>query len=236
MGLLDNDSRDLSLEALFEMMLDGRDEDTHKVLIGKVERYVSGDQVADIRPLIRRIVPTTDGGTRTENHPIIRAVPVGWTRAGGYFIHLPLKPGDFCLMLCADRDIARWRQTGEEADPLDRRLHHISHAIALPCVYPRTRNLSAGDTPGDEAVFGREGGSAVRIRDDDQIHVAGAATLALAVELGSHLSAIAAAFDAVAARIAVLDFGPIIDASYGVIAKGVLDGTDPIPTTKTKGS
>jgi hypothetical protein len=151
---LENDADDVSLEDALERLLDAREEELHTALPGRIESYDAAAQVADVTPLIRRAVPRADGGTLAEPMPTIRAVPVVWPRAGDWFLHMPLAPGDTVLLVCCERDLARWRQTGELSDPVDRRAHHLAHAVAIPGVYPRTEPLN--DTPIDKLVIGKQ--------------------------------------------------------------------------------
>ena len=172
MSLRDLDD-DLSLEGHLERFWDNRAEELHTALPGRVVRYESAHQTVDVEPTVRRSIPATDGSRVREPMPTIRAVPVAWPRAGGFFVHMPIAAGDFVLLVCCERDLARWRVTGELSDPIDRRSHHLSHAVAIPGLYPRTRELA--DTPSDALVIGHEGGATIRIRDDGEIHVGSAA-------------------------------------------------------------
>lgn len=230
MSLAENDGEDLSLEGHLERFFGNRQEELHTALPGRVVRYDAGAQTADVDPMIRRALEATDGTTVRESMPTIRAVPVVHPRWGDWFVHAPLAAGDFVLLICCERDLARWRTTGERSDPIDRRHHHLAHAVAIPGLYPRTRQLS--DTPTDAMVIGREGGATVRIRDDGQVHVSGAEQLARFAQLGAHLNAIATGLDALMNLLSPGTPQP----NYGVAAKAALDASQPIPTTNTRGS
>jgi hypothetical protein len=71
-----------------------------------------------------------------EDAPIIFSVPVVHPRAGKSFIHLPVKTGDYVLLIFADNSIEKWFSNGQSSFPDDLRKHHISDAFALPCGYP----------------------------------------------------------------------------------------------------
>jgi len=189
MSLLEHDAEDVSLEAHLAGVLDDMQEELHTALPGRVVRYDAEAQTADVEPMIRRALRGTDGTTVRETMPVIRAVPLCWPRAGGFFVHMPLAAGDFVLLVCCERDLARWRQAGEASDPIDRRHHHLAHAVAIPGVYPRTRQLT--DTPSDALVIGREGGATIQIRTDDEIHLGSGASGSVA--LASLIDAVFAA-------------------------------------------
>lgn len=185
-----------TLGSVLDAHRDAWAEELHTAVPGRVESYTAGEQVADVQPMIRRRIERRDGSAVYETMPIIRAVPIVWPRAGDWFVHMPLAAGDFVLLVMCERDIARWRQTGELSPPLDVRHHHLSHAVAIPGVYPRTREL--GDVPTDALVIGKDGGSTIRIKDGGEILVGtGAAQFAaLANLVKARLDTIQAAFDA----------------------------------------
>ncbi|MEM9407166.1 MAG: Gp138 family membrane-puncturing spike protein [Acidobacteriota bacterium] len=170
MNDLDNEF-DVSLGDVLEVHSDNLQEELHTAIPARVESYNASDQTCDAQPVVRRAVPAADGSIVRTPFPIIRAVPVAWPRAGSWYLHMPLEAGDTVLLVFAERDFAKWRQTGEEADPLDVRLNHMSHAIAIPGLYPRTREL--GDTPSDALVIGRDGGPTVRITAAGEVLIGG---------------------------------------------------------------
>lgn len=148
-------------------------EELHTATPGRVESYTSGAQIADVQPMIRRRLERRDGSPVYETMPIIRAVPIVWPRAGSWFVHMPLAAGDFVLLIMCERDIARWRQTGELSPPLDVRHHHLSHAVAIPGVYPRTGELGGGSTPSNALVLGRDGGSTIHVKQSGEVEIKG---------------------------------------------------------------
>lgn len=89
-------------------------------------------QSASVTPHVRRAIARRSGGTARLQMPTIHAVAVAWPPAGDWFVHMPLSVGDTVLLVVCDRDPARWRVTGELSDPIDSRLHHLSHAVAIP--------------------------------------------------------------------------------------------------------
>ena len=228
------DREDWSIEQLLELALDAREEEMHTALPGRVERYDASSQTASVTPLIRRAIARRGGGTARLQMPTIHAVPVAWPRAGDWFVHMPLSAGDTVLLIVCERDPARWRVTGELSDPIDSRLHHLSHAVAIPGVYPRTREL--GDTPSDALVIGRDGGSTIRVRSDGEVHVAGSESLALAGNLDAHLSAISA--DLARLKTLLTSVTITFEPTYGSgpTGKSALDASNPIATSKAKGS
>jgi hypothetical protein len=142
--------------------------DVHTAIPAKVKSYNRATQTADCVPMIRHPAPVSDGSVELEEYPVIPNVPVGWLRGGGYSLQMPLAAGDFVLLIFSECDIARWRTSGELADPGDLRRHDLSYPIAFPCVAPDATALAAvggalpdPTTAGNEAVL--DGPSTIRI-------------------------------------------------------------------------
>lgn len=236
----DPDREDWSLEDVLGVFLDARQDEIQTAMPGRVERYDASNQTASIAPMVRRAVPNRAGRYSFEALPTVHAVPVVWLRAGSWFAHMPLAAGDFVLLLVLERDPSAWRQRGELSDPVDTRVHHLSHAVAIPGLYPRSHDL--GDTPADALVLGRDGGATVRVRNDgvvivdaDDVQLAGTSALSLASPLDAHLSAIARALDALM-TLASMSPSPVPEPNYGTAAKALLDASNAIAAQKVKGS
>lgn len=180
---------DLSREDLAELERRAFAEELHTALPGRVESYDAATQTADVRPMVRRALPNVAGGTTPEDMPIVRSVPVVWPRVGDWFLHMPLAPGDSVLLVCLERDPARWVRTGDISDPIDHRQHHLAHAVAIPGLFPRSAALSG--LPAGKLAIGRTGGPTATI-DAVNIDLGGAIKLALATLVEAELDKIAA--------------------------------------------
>jgi len=104
-------------------------------LPGEVVVYDASQQKARIKPLLKK--EYHDG--EIVDIPEIPGVPVQWPSAGGgnSYIHLPLKKGDFGLLIFADRNIDVWlSKAGNTELPGDTRIHDLSDAIFLPGIRP----------------------------------------------------------------------------------------------------
>lgn len=103
------------------------------VLPGTVVSYDSGACTADVRPGVRRAVPThVDGETVTEALPVVFAARVLWPGGSGGYLHVTLSPGDPVLLLCCDDDPADFLRTGDVSDPGDVRRNRPGHAVCIP--------------------------------------------------------------------------------------------------------
>ncbi len=160
--------RDPTLAEVIRNAMDARLRGVRIALPGEVISYDANEQKADIKPLIKDLVPTREGKELLETLPVIPNVPVIWQRAGGFLLTMPLAKGDKVLLLANDRSIDNWVSgDGREQNPDDFRTHSLSDCVAYPGFYPFSAAL--GDTDHkDHMVLGREGGTAqVHIKADE---------------------------------------------------------------------
>ncbi len=120
----------LTLEELIRLAVDARVSDIHVGLPGVVTAYADGR--ADVRLVVKRLVPTPDADDLAEDLPVLPSVPVLAIGGGTFRLTFPLVVGDEVLVLFMERDISEFLRTGETTAPPDQRLHHLAHAIAIP--------------------------------------------------------------------------------------------------------
>lgn len=120
----------LTLEELIRLAVDAKVSDIHVGLPGIVTAYANGR--ADVRLVVKRLVPTPDADDLAEDFPVLPSVPVLSIGGGTFRLTFPLLVGDEVLVLFMERDISEFLRTGETTAPPDQRLHHLAHAIAIP--------------------------------------------------------------------------------------------------------
>ncbi len=138
--MAEDDSPELA--SVIAAAIEARLVDVHTSLPGRVESYDAARQVADIKPMLRRVIRRENMERVVEELPVIPCVPVQWSRGGGAFVSLPLAAGDFGWLMFADYSIDRFRSTGDDVDPGDTRRFDLSNAVFLP----------NGPFPSDEAL------------------------------------------------------------------------------------
>ena len=114
----------------------------HCIKIGKIEKVTPGEQTVEVSLTMRR--PAADG-TSTE-YPLLVDVPYFVLQGGGAYIDMPIKAGDYCLVLFSDRDIDIWWSTANVADPATTRKHDLSDGIAIVGLNPKTAPLEMAGT------------------------------------------------------------------------------------------
>lgn len=95
--------------------------------IGKIQSFDKSKKTAEIELVDKRVLP--DG--KLLSHPKLVDCPVFTLQGGGSSIQFPIKKGDECIVLFADRNLDAWFKTGSETAPLDDRCHDFSDGIAL---------------------------------------------------------------------------------------------------------
>lgn len=121
---------------------------------GVIESFDPDSVTASIRPAIKGY----DGGTEDDGWielPLLVDIPVIFPRGGGCTLTFPVKEGDECLLIFADRCIDFWWQNGGVQKPVDLRMHDLSDAFAIVGPQSQTHKISSIST------------SAAQLRTDD---------------------------------------------------------------------
>lgn len=194
-----DDAETPTWEQIIQEAMDDRLLDVHVALPGKVAKvYDDKPTRVDVKPMIRAVLEEEDTGEFVDEElPVIPSVPVTALRAGDFFVSMPIKVGDTGQLLFNERSIDRFRATGEDVPPGDNRMHSLNGAVFIPTGLGKSADDLADAHP-DNLVVGRDGGCAIHIRPDDQIHLGsdGAADfVALAALVTTQLAAIASAFN-----------------------------------------
>lgn len=78
--------------------------------------------------------------------PVLVDVPVIFPRGGGCTITFPIKTGDECLLVFADRCIDFWWQNGGVQESVDPRMHDLSDAFAIVGPQSQAKKISGIST------------------------------------------------------------------------------------------
>jgi len=162
-------------------ILDARAAEIHTALPARVVSYDAAKQVADLQPMVRDVARTVEGALVARSFPTLPSVPVAFLRGGGYYLTVPLEPGDTGMLIFSELPIDRWRSTGQEAHPVNARRHGVGNAVFYPGVRPRAQALGEPGVP-DHLVIGREAGVSVHVEPDVVRIGSGAATDAVPLE------------------------------------------------------
>ncbi len=183
-------------EAIDRILADFRNS-LHTCFPAQVLAYDAPAQTVDLRPAIQREVAADEPDVRWgyEKLPDLLSVPVQWSRTGEWGTILPLKPGDWMTVLCAEQSLRLWQSRGTTHtlpginDP-----HGLNGCCAIPGWFPDGKQLK--DVSATDMVVGKLDGSAcVRIKPDGTIVIGtaeGSAAVARADKVEAELNAIKA--------------------------------------------
>lgn len=122
-----------TLASTINKAIDSRMKDLHTSLPGIIESFDPETQLASIQPAIKRIFITTESETEIlvpTDIPVLINVPVCFPRGGGFSLTFPVAKGDECLLVFCERSIDNWHQFGGIKEPIARRFHSFSDAVA----------------------------------------------------------------------------------------------------------
>lgn len=150
-------------------------------LPGKIVSYSSLTQTAEVDIQVEIPLNKLNGRSEVlrgehiyEELPKLHGVPVGHPRGGGFFVHFPMEAGDFVWVMFSDQSMDEFIRTGTVSKPVDTRSHDL-FPYALPASDPSIPNRLTPGLPSDELVVGREGGSEIRFKQNNEVHIAGEA-------------------------------------------------------------
>ena len=140
------DTQAFTFDRYIQQVIDNSLKDLHTVIPGKIERFDSDTQLAQIKPLIKRRFVNN----QEVELPLCINCPVMFPRAGGFVMTFPVKVGDECLVVFSERSLDTWLQSAGVQPPLDTRRHSLSDAIAILGLYSQPNKLGSFHNTGVE--------------------------------------------------------------------------------------
>ncbi|WP_427150976.1 Gp138 family membrane-puncturing spike protein [Klebsiella pneumoniae] len=122
---------------------------------GIIQSFDPDAVTAVIQPAIKGVEHDASGAEVSVNLPLLVDVPVIFPRGGGCTLTFPVKAGDECLVIFADRCIDFWWQNGGIQEPVDERMHDLSDAFCIVGPQSQAKKIGGIST------------SAVELRSDD---------------------------------------------------------------------
>ncbi|WP_368292160.1 Gp138 family membrane-puncturing spike protein [Klebsiella pneumoniae] len=148
--------------ALAEVLASERktlNEQLRVALPGIIQSFDPDAVTAVVQPAIRYVERDNDGNKSTKDYPLLVDVPVVFPRGGGCTLTFPVKEGDECLVIFADRCIDFWWQSGGVQEPVDGRMHDLSDAFCI--VGPQSQAKKIGGISTTAAQLRTDDGSAI---------------------------------------------------------------------------
>ncbi|HCD5205699.1 TPA: hypothetical protein NBT52_004322 [Klebsiella pneumoniae] len=122
---------------------------------GIIQSFDPDAVTAVVQPAIKGAEQDESGAELSVNLPLLVDVPVVFPRGGGCTLTFPVKAGDECLVIFADRCIDFWWQSGGIQEPVDERMHDLSDAFCIVGPQSQAKKIGGIST------------SAVELRSDD---------------------------------------------------------------------
>ena len=129
--------------------------DLRVALPGIIQTFDPETVTCTIAPAIKGMATASNGSISSINYPLLVDVPVVFPRGGGCTLTFPIKKGDECLVIFADRAIDFWWQSGGTQEPVNERQHSLSDAFVIPGPQSQAQKISGIST------------SAAQLRTDD---------------------------------------------------------------------
>jgi len=128
-----------TLPQLLKQAIENRLLQVHTALIGRIERYDSSTQLADIQPVITQAIRSAEDKKQLEL-PLLVDVPILFPRTGEFFISLPIQVGDYVQVIFNETSIDEFLTESPSAIDSFRRFT-LQGAVAIPGVYPQAKAL-----------------------------------------------------------------------------------------------
>lgn len=134
----------------------------HVALPGTVLEYDAATNTADIELQVTDSYEDDEDEIIAEAYPTLIGVPIVFPRSRKAFFAWEVEKGDRVAVMFASQAIDQWLGTGVQSAPGDLRRHDLSHAFAVPGLYPMTEPVPAGDRQAGGAAIGIPGGAQIR--------------------------------------------------------------------------
>lgn len=99
-----------------------------------------------VQPAVKGYESDDAGKKSSLSLPLLVDIPVIFPRGGGVTLTFPVKAGDECLLIFADRCIDFWWQNGGIQEPVDGRMHDLSDAFAIVGPQSQAQKISGIST------------------------------------------------------------------------------------------
>lgn len=112
---------------------------------GIVDSFNAEAQTAAVRPAIQIQQQLVDGSFVWVTMPLLLDCPVHFPSGGSFTLTFPVKPGDECLVVFADRCIDAWWQSGAangSQPQAEMRMHDLSDGFVFVGVRSQPRKLA----------------------------------------------------------------------------------------------
>ncbi|WP_456309768.1 phage baseplate assembly protein V [Serratia proteamaculans] len=126
-----NQSQSGGQQQSFDALQESISSNIRVAMPGIIQSFNPDAVTCTVLPAIKSVEPDGSGAYVSSDLPLLVDVPVSFSRGGGCTLTFPIKPGDECLVIFADRCIDFWWQSGGVQEAVDVRQHDLSDAFAI---------------------------------------------------------------------------------------------------------
>lgn len=136
---------------------------------GQIQKVDNATGLVSVKPLLKELAEDASGDTTVEPLPVVPGC-VLWFPQGGDFVDTwPVKQGDACWLVFADRSLALWQDGNGDTDPVLQTRHDLmSGAVCFVGGRPKAKFITEWDP--DRRVIGKQGGPRIAL-SDDMVHL-----------------------------------------------------------------
>ena len=155
--------------------------ETMRVAIpGIIDSYDHAKQKAIVKVDIKELF---EDGTSLES-PVITNVPVIMSASGGALFSMPVKQGDYCLLIVCDRDISNWLLGASNQNPQTFRKNSLTDTVAIMGLRPFNKTLNIPNNT-DVTIF--YSGSTFSIGSDGTVNINSAQNINIKAKNNIHI-------------------------------------------------
>lgn len=129
-------------QQFMQAIMDGVSEKMRVALPGTILSFDPDTVTCTVQPAIKGYESDATGAQKSVSISVLVDVPVIFPRGGGCTLTFPVKAGDECLLIFADRCIDFWWQSGGEQEPVSQRTHHLADAFAIVGPQSQAKKIS----------------------------------------------------------------------------------------------
>lgn len=144
--MITNSEKQNSAEEMLRVALDGFKAGIWTSVPGIVQKYDDNQITVDVQPVYKIPVRDVNGNITQTVMPLLMDCPVMFPRGGGFTLTFPIKKGDECLVVIADRCIDFWWQSGGIQPTRDLRMHDLSDGFAFMGCMSQAKKISGLST------------------------------------------------------------------------------------------
>lgn len=160
-----NDNLTESVNALVSSRL----EQLNTAIPAKIQSFNPVTQTVECQCAINRVNKSTGESVA---YPLLVDLPIQYPIAGGFALTLPIKSGDDCLVVFAQRSIDGWFADGKVKPESENRLHDLSDGIALIGISSQADILPNYNTNAME-LRNKQGTAKITISDNSIVFTVG---------------------------------------------------------------